>query len=204
MRANLGVENRRASEPAQPGSSSLDLRIARRLALLRTQRGWSLDALAARSGISRASLSRLERAELSPTASMLGALCTQYGWTLSRLMAEAESGPPSMVRGPGQVTWKDPASGYVRRIISPPHPNLRGELVEVSLPAGASVSYDASPVPGLEHHLWMLEGSVDIEIEGTSFRVKKGDCIRYVLSGSSRFESPSKRPARYLVALVHP
>lgn len=75
--------------------------------------------------------------------------------------------------------------------------------MEVSLPAGASVSYDASPLPGLEHHLWMLEGSVAIEIEGTSFRVEKGDCVRYVLSGSSRFECRSKRPARYLVALVH-
>jgi transcriptional regulator with XRE-family HTH domain len=202
--ANLAVENRRGGERGEPGYFSLDVRIARRLALLRAQRGWSLDALAARTGISRASLSRLERGELSPTASMLGALCTQYGWTLSRLMAEAESGPPSVVRGPGQVTWKDPATGYLRRIISPPHPNLRGELVEVSLPAGASVSYDASPLPGLEHHLWMLDGSVAIEIEGTSFWVEKGDCVRYVLSGSSRFECRSKRPARYLVALVHP
>ena len=204
VRAHLAAENRQAGEPGEPGSSSLDQRIAGRLALLRAQRGWSLDALATRTGISRASLSRLERGELSPTASMLGALCAQYGWTLSRLMAEAESGPPSVVRGSGQVTWKDPATGYLRRIISPPHPNLRGELVEVSLPAGASVSYDASPVPGLEHHLWVLEGSVEIEIEGTSVRVEKGDCLRYVLAGSSRFQCGSKRTARYLVALVHP
>jgi transcriptional regulator with XRE-family HTH domain len=139
VRANLAGENRRGGERGEAGHLSLDVRIARRLALLRAQRGWSLDALAARTGISRASLSRLERGELSPTASMLGALCTQYGWTLSRLMAEAESGPPSVVRGPGQVTWKNPASGYLRRIISPPHPNLRGELVEVSLPAGVGL-----------------------------------------------------------------
>ena len=204
MRASIAADNRRGGERGDPGSTPLDLRIARRLALLRAERGWSLDTLAARTGISRASLSRLERGELSPTASMLGALCTQYGWTLSRLMAEAESGPPSVVRGSAQVAWKDPASGYLRRIISPPHPKLRGELVEVSLPAGASVAYDASPVPGLEHHLWMLQGSVNIEIEGTSFRVEKGDCVRYVLAGPSRFECQRKRPARYLVALVHP
>jgi transcriptional regulator with XRE-family HTH domain len=201
MHASRAVENRQGGEG---GSSSLDLRIARRLALLRAQRGWSLEALAARTGISRASLSRLERGELSATAAMLGALCAQYRWTLSRLMAEAESGPSSVVRAREQVIWKDPASGYVRRIISPPHPHLKGELVEVSLPPGASVAYDAAPVPGLEHHLWMLEGSVNIEIEGTPFRVKKGDCVRYMLAGSSRFECRSTRPARYLVALVHP
>jgi hypothetical protein len=122
---------------------------------------------------------------------------------MDTLAIDGRSGERSAVRGPGQVTWKDPATGYLRRIISPPHPNLRRELVEVSLPAGASVSYDASPLPGLEHYLWMLDGSVAIEIEGTSFRVEKGDCVRYVLSGSSRFECRSKRPARYLVALVH-
>ena len=66
------------------------------------------------------------------------------------------------------------------------------------------IALNASPVPGLEHHLWMLEGSVNIEIEGTSFRVEKGDCVRYVLAGPSRFECQRKRPARYLVALVHP
>jgi len=186
------------------GFSSTDRRIARRLATLRAERGWSLDILADRTGISRASLSRLERCELSPTAAMLGTLCAQYGWTLSRLMAESENGPPALVRAKEQVTWKDPATGYVRRVVSPPHPHLKGELVEVFLPGGASISYDASPVPGLEHHLWMLDGVVDIEVDGTSLRIEKGDCARYVLSGPSRFECRGKRPARYLVSLVHP
>jgi hypothetical protein len=75
--------------------------------------------------------------------------------------------------------------------------------VEVSLPAGASVSYDDSPVPGLEHHLWMLEGVLVLEIEGTALRLEKGDCARYVLSGSSRFECRGRRAARYLISLVH-
>ncbi|MBZ5609818.1 MAG: XRE family transcriptional regulator [Acidobacteriia bacterium] len=178
--------------------------MARRLAALRAERAWTLEALAAKTGISRATLSRLERCELSPTAGMLNKLCAQFGWTASRLMAEAESGPPTVVRAAEQVTWKDPESGYVRRVLSPPHPNLKGELVEVSLPAGATVSYDVSPLPGLEHHLWMLDGVLSLEIEGAGFRLKKGDCVRYVLSGSSRFACGGKRPARYLVAMVHP
>lgn len=193
-----------ASEHARAGPSATDLRIARRLAALRAERGWSLDALADRTGISRASLSRLERGELSPTAAMLARLCARYGWTLSRLMAEAENGPPSLVRARDQVIWKDPASGYVRRLVSPPHRHLRGELVAVTLRAGASVSYDVSPLPVLEHHLWMLDGAVDIEIEGSAFRVAKGDCARYALSGPSRFQCVGRRSARYVIALVHP
>jgi transcriptional regulator with XRE-family HTH domain len=179
-------------------------RIARRLSRLRAERGWSLDVVADRTGISRATLSRLERAELSPTAAMLGRLCTAYGWTLSRLMADAETRPSHVVRAAEQAIWKDPESGYRRRAVSPPASGLRGELVEVHIPAGSSVAFDASPVAGLEHHLWMLEGALALEVDGALHRLRPGDCLRYVLTGSTRFHSTGTREARYLVAIVHP
>jgi transcriptional regulator with XRE-family HTH domain len=183
---------------------AVERRIAHRLARLRAERGWSLDEVADRTGISRATLSRLERAELSPTAAMLGKLCAAYGWTLSRLMAEAETAPPQIVRAAEQATWTDPDSGYRRRVVSPPSPGLRGELVEVVMPAGASVAFDVAPVAGLEHHLWMLEGLLTLDVDGSVFHLRPGDCLRYVLSGSTRFQCTGKRDARYLVALVHP
>jgi transcriptional regulator with XRE-family HTH domain len=190
---------------AVPDSAhDIERRIAQRLARLRAERGWSLEMLAERTGISRATLSRLERSELSPTAAMLGKLCSVYGWTLSRFMAEAETRPPSLVTTASQAEWKDPASGYRRRAVSPPAPGLRGELVEVRMPAGASVSFDASPVRGLEHHLWMLDGALTLEVEGSLFQLRVGDCLRYVLAGPTRFQATGKREARYVIAMVHP
>ncbi len=193
-----------ASPPRAAADHEIERRIARRLARLRAERGWSLEALSERTGISRATLSRLERSELSPTAAMLGKLCTIYGWTLSRFMAEAETRPPNLVPAAAQPEWSDPGSGYRRRVVSPPGPGLRGELVEVRMPAGASVSFDASPVAGLEHHLWMLEGSLNLEIEGSFFQLRVGDSLRYVLVGPARFQSTGKREARYVIAMVHP
>jgi len=199
LRQNLTTESNAPSE-----TSALDRQIAGRLQRLRGDRGWTLETLATRTGISRATLSRVERGELSPTATMLSALCGQYGWTISRLMAEAENGPPALIRAQEQVTWKDPGSGYVRRVLSPPDPHLKGELVEITLPAGATVEYETSPLPGLEHHLWMLSGVLHLEIEGTAYRLSKGDCVRYVLTGPSRFACRGRRPVRYAIALVHP
>src|SRR5579863_8387632 len=196
------IQERFAVQPASE-ANSLEYRIADRLAELRAERGWTLETLAQRTGISRATLSRLERCELSPTAAMLAMLCGQYGWTLSRLMVEAEQPPPSVISAGEQVTWRDPETGYLRRVVSPPHPKLRGELIEVTLPADASVSYDSSYFPGLEHHLWMLEGKLSLELGGTLLRLQKGDCARYVLGGSSKFEC-GRHPARYVIALVHP
>jgi transcriptional regulator with XRE-family HTH domain len=51
-----------------------DLRLAERLRALRRARRWSLDELSALSGVSRASLSRIENGDVSPTASVLGRL----------------------------------------------------------------------------------------------------------------------------------
>lgn len=183
---------------------AVESRIADRLATLRAARGWSLETLAQQTGISRATLSRIERCELSPTASMLGTLCSVYGWTLSRLIAEAETSPPKLVPAQDQLRWTDPHSGYVRRVVSPPGPGLRGELIEVRFPAGTSVTFDRSPVPGLEHHLWMLDGTLQIQVEGTEFRLEPGDCLRYVLNGPSRFSCKGKRDARYVIAMIHP
>ena len=126
--------------------SEVEQRVTRRLARLRAESGRSLEDLCKLTGISRATLSRIERCELSPTASMIGTLCSVYGWTLSRLMADAETSHPSLVQPDAQLEWTDPASGYRRRAISPPAPGLRGELVEVRLPPDATVSFDKAPV----------------------------------------------------------
>jgi len=186
------------------GELEVERRIAGRLAQLRTERGWSLEDVAERTGISRATLSRIERSELSPTAAMLGALCTLYGWTLSRLMADAETPPPNYIPAGEQAHWTDPETGYRRRAVSPPSPALRGEMVEVHIPAGATVSFETSPIAGLEHHLWMLEGAVTIDVDGSRVSVRAGDCLRYILNGPSSFHNAGKRAARYVIAMVRP
>jgi quercetin dioxygenase-like cupin family protein len=119
-------------------------------------------------------------------------------------MVEAETRPPNLVPAAEQPEWRDPESGYRRRAVSPPAPGLRGELVEVHMPAGASVSFDASPIAGLEHHLWMLEGTLTLEVEGSLFRLRAGDSLRYVLAGPTRFHGTGKREARYVIAIMHP
>ncbi|WP_240777749.1 helix-turn-helix domain-containing protein [Nonomuraea basaltis] len=182
----------------------LDVRLAERLAQLRVQRGWPLDELARRSGVSRSTLSRLERGEISPTASLLNKLCAVYERTMSRLLAEVESEPPQLVRAGAQPVWRDEESGFVRRSVSPPHPGLRGEVVEGTLRPGADISYDAPPVPGLEQHIWALEGAVEITANGHTHVVEAGDCLRFRLWGSSRFRCPGPDPVRYALLIVLP
>src|ERR1700744_533624 len=117
-------------------SAEIDQRLAARRAPLRQAQGWSLDALAERSGISRATLSRLERGETSPTAALLGRLCAAFGRTMSRLLAEGEAEPPQLVRHDAQTLWVDPETGFRRRGVSPPAIGFAAELIGGELPPG--------------------------------------------------------------------
>jgi transcriptional regulator with XRE-family HTH domain len=181
---------------------SINLRMAQRLKALRVERGWSLEQLSARSGVSRATLSRLENAEVSPTATVLGKLCATYGLTLSRLMFMVEDGFLPILRRNDQLVWTDAESGFERRSVSPPSQQLAGEVIECTLKPGTTISYERSPRPGLEHHLVMLEGTLTLTVEGQAHMLKAGDCLRYQLFGSTTFATPSDHGARYLLFMV--
>ncbi|MFI5674198.1 helix-turn-helix domain-containing protein [Streptomyces cellulosae] len=182
----------------------VDTRLGARLAELRAEQGWTLGELAERSGVSRSTLSRAERAEISPTASLLNRLCQVYGRTMSQLLSEVEAEPALLVRAAGQPLWEDRASGFVRRSVSPPHPGLRGELVEGRLTAGADIAYDRPPVPGLEQHIWVLAGSLDVTAQDVEHQLDTGDCLRMRVWGATRFRCPGPDEARYVLAVVLP
>ncbi|MFI0503676.1 helix-turn-helix domain-containing protein [Streptomyces albogriseolus] len=182
----------------------VDVRLGARLAELRAEHGWSLGELAERSGVSRSTLSRAERAETSPTASLLNRLCAVYGRTMSQLLSEIEAEPAPVVRATDQPVWQDRASGFVRRSVSPPHAGLRGELVEGRLTAGADIPYDRPPVPGLEQHIWVLEGTLAVTVGDTEHRLDEGDCLRLRVWGPTRFCCPGPDDVRYVLTVVRP
>ena len=183
-------------------TTSFDRQIAQRLKSLRAAQNWSLDELASRSTISRATLSRLENAEVSPTASVLGKLCTAYGLTMSRLMRMVEEDFAPVVRRSAQTVWTDPEHGFHRRSVSPPAQTLSGEALACELAAGTRIAYEGTPRPGLEHHLILIDGQLAVTVDGQTYDLQAGDCLRYQLFGPSVFETPQTHSARYFLFIV--
>ncbi|MCF3932657.1 helix-turn-helix domain-containing protein [Acuticoccus sp. M5D2P5] len=179
-----------------------DARIAARLKALRQERGWSLDNLAALSGVSRATLSRLENGDVSPTASALAKLCLAYGLTMSRLMTMMEDDFVPLLHRDAQPVWHDPEIGFERRSVSPPSRALSAEMVEVRLHPGTLIDYDGAPRPGLEHHLYLIEGRLSVTLDTVSHHLVAGDCLRYQLFGKSRFETAPETAAHYILVMV--
>src|ERR1700730_15831177 len=106
-------------------SPGIEGHLANRLRAERVAREWTLADLAARSGVSRAMLSKIERGEASPTASLLGRLSSAFGLTMSQLFAQLEEQPGGLVtRADRQPIWRGPGNGFIPRWPSPPPPPI--------------------------------------------------------------------------------
>lgn len=176
-------------------------RIAARLREERKARGWSLDELAAQSGVSKAMISKIERGEASPTAALLGRLSGAFGLTLSALLARAEARGGRLARAAEQPRWCDPETGYVRRQVSPPSDGPI-ELIQVELPAGAEIAYPASAYAFIRQLMWVMDGRLTF-IEGqVTHDLRDGDCLELGPPTDCMFRNDTKKPCRYLVALA--
>ena len=187
-------------------ATDLNARIAARVRELRAARGHSLDVLSQRSGVSRSMISLVERGESSPTAVLLEKLAAGLGVTMAAMFdppqaEEASSEPVS--RRDDQPTWRDPASGYVRRNVSPAGVSQPMQIVEVEFPASARVAFEtgARDVRILQQ-VWVLAGTIDVTIGDERHRLRDGDCLAMELDRPTMFHNPTRRPARYAVVMA--
>lgn len=184
---------------------SIDAFLSVRVRDLRKARGLTLERLAELSGVSRSMISLIERQETSPTAAVLNKLADAFGISLPALFAEGAQDvtPEPVSRHADQPVWTDPASGYVRRHLSPGRVESLIELVEVSFPPGQTVVFD-NPVRkvGIQQQIWVLDGEMEIALNDQTWRLATGDCLAMTLSARITFHNPASQPARYVLALV--
>ena len=176
--------------------------IASRVLALREARQLSLTALAELSGVSRSNISLIERGESSATATVLDKLAGALGVTLASLFEAGEGAPSPLRRAAEQQVWTDPASGYVRRQLSPA---VRSplQLVEVVFPPGQRVAYEqVSRASDIYQQVWLLEGTMDISAGDQHWRLEAGDCVAMREDRHISYANPGPGPARYLVGLV--
>jgi len=175
--------------------------IARRLRDERARRGWTLDDLAQRAGVSKAMLSKLERSEASPTAALLGRISGALGMTLSTLLAADDAPRSRLVRRTEQPVWRDPATGYRRRQVTPLS-DLPVQLIEVEFPPGAEVAYPAAAFAFIRQAIWAMSGTLDFAEGDHLHRLRPGDCLELGTPADCVFANRGRAPCRYLVVVV--
>ena len=149
-------------------------------------------------------ISLVERGEGSPTAVVLERLATGLGVTLASLFdAPPASGP--VARRDHQPEWRDPASGYLRRNVSPAgrpaaDADRRGRF---PARARASRSKPARATCAIHQQIWVLEGMrIDITVGDERHRLRDGDCLAMQLDRPTMFHNPTRKTARYAVVIA--
>jgi len=186
-------------------ASDLGDRIAARVRELRVARGLSLEALAGKSGVSRSMISLVERGESSPTAVLLEKLAAGLSVTMASLFDAPTTPPPGgpVARRADQPQWRDPASGYLRRNVSPPGVPQPMQIVEVLFPPRGRVAFETGARDVRVHQqVWVLDGTIDVTLGVERHRLREGDCLAMQLDRPTMFHNPARRPARYAVVIA--
>jgi transcriptional regulator with XRE-family HTH domain len=174
--------------------------IARRVRLERDARNWSLAELAEKSGVAKASISKIERGETSPSAGILVRLAAAFDLTLAGLLLRAEE-REWLIRVADQPMWRDSETGYVRHQIfcRPDHPL---EMVRVELPARQSATFPARSFAHTRHVVWVQKGELVLK-EGLERNVlKAGDCLGFRAPSDVTYANEGSTLCKYVVALV--
>jgi transcriptional regulator with XRE-family HTH domain len=184
----------------------------------RRGRSWSMDRLAAASGVSRAMISKIERGESSPTAVLLGKLSAALELSVSELLTGARLGhgqehsapaepPPADETGAGRVRraadtpqWRDPDTGYLRRQISTA--GFPAAVTEVTLPPGARVPYPADAYAFIAQLVWVLSGQLTLADGGVERILAAGDTFELGQPRSRQFRNDTAQDCRYVVVVT--
>jgi transcriptional regulator with XRE-family HTH domain len=177
--------------------------VARTLQALRAERGWSLDQLAARSGVSKGVLVALEQGRSNPNLSTLARIGDAFGVPVTQLV-EVGAGPAVRVSSPdaSRILWRGP-SGGTGTIVGATDPPWAVELWRWEVMPGEAFGDDAH-APATREMAWVEEGQLTLTVAGARYTLSPGQCARFPANRVHRYSNEGTEPARFIMIVVIP
>ena len=177
-------------------------RLGGRVKDLRRERGLTLDALAAKAGVSRAMISKLERGEKNPTLVVAAKLAEGLGVTLSQLAGTENGREVIIVPRNRRMVMRDPETGFERQLLSPTSGNRGIEFVRNTIPE-RSDSGDLPPHrKGVEEYILVEKGALKAVLGGEEAFLHEGDALYFEADVPHRFENAGPGPCSYYLVIA--
>jgi transcriptional regulator with XRE-family HTH domain len=186
-----------------PEPADLTSTLAGILQSLRSERGWSLDQLALRSGVSKGVLVALEQGRSNPNLATLARIGDAFGIPVTRLL-EVPDEPVVRITGPesARVLWHGQAGGS-GTIVAATEPPWAVELWRWTVEPGERWGGDPhSPVS--KEMIWVESGTVTLTVSGRSYRVGPDQCARFPGSLPHSYANEGTEPALLTMICVVP
>lgn len=177
--------------------------IARNLRAYRAARGWSLDALATRSGVSKGMLVQVEQARTNPSISTLCRLAEGLGVTLARLVEVVEEPTVSVVPAADVAALFTTEAGSEGRLLVGTDPPSPVELWDWRLEPGevyAGEAHDGHTVELVS----VLEGTLTLYVDDEPYGLDAGDSASYVADRPHRYANEGTGRVRFVMAVGMP
>jgi len=174
--------------------------VAERVRALRAARGWSLDELAGRSGVSKGMLVQVEGVRTNPSIGTLCRIADAFGVTVGRLLEPPDPRPVRVTdaeRAP--VLWRGEKGGLARLLAE----GGSVELWEWRLEPGERHRSPAHAA-GTRELLHVLAGTVEVTVDGTEHRVRAGQTVEYVADGAHAYANAGRGVARLIMVVSMP
>jgi transcriptional regulator with XRE-family HTH domain len=175
--------------------------IAARVRAGRAQRAWTLDELAARSGVSRRLIVQVEQADANPSLATLLKLAAALGVTLTELLATQSDDRlvAAVSRRDALTLWSTPAGGAARLLVS--HGPL--ELWTWTLqPGDRRTSHPHRP--GALELLTVQTGTIRLEVGDDHVEVPAGDSAWFDATHPHAYGNPGATAACFTLAVLEP
>ncbi|WP_207540552.1 helix-turn-helix domain-containing protein [Sabulicella rubraurantiaca] len=175
--------------------------LAAELRAQRQRQGLTLEQLAARSGVSRSMISKIERAGAVPSTVILSRLAEALGVTFAQLMLPAAEREMIVIPAQHQPVLRDAETGFTRRVLSPVLPGRGVDFVLNTLPPGAGTGEFTAHRRGVEEYIFVLAGTLLARLGGREVRLVEGDSLFFEADGPHGFSNPGAAECRYLLVI---
>jgi transcriptional regulator with XRE-family HTH domain len=176
-----------------------------RIRSARKEKGITLDSLSARTALSSGFLSRLERGETNASISNLIVIADCLSIPLRDFFEGSEVGPlPDFVVS--RASERNDTSplegrGYTYRLTSGDLADQKMSAFELEYAPGAPLQHEPLVHKG-EEVLYLLEGTLEFEIDGYKLQLNAGDCVHFNCEKPHRGKNIGKRKARLLMVVT--
>src|SRR5262245_5184373 len=177
--------------------------VARNTRRLRTARGWSLDRLAQRSGVSKGMLVQLEGARTNPSLGTLCKVAETLGVSLAGLV-ELHEAPAVRVVGPDEVArlWASEAGSAGDLLVgSDERDHL--ELWRWTLAPGDGHASEAHAT-GTRELLHVMAGTLTLEVSGAAHRVPAGGAALFHADRDHAYRNRGRAAVRLVMVVIQP
>lgn len=174
---------------------------ARNVKQARKEKGFSLQDLSGRCGVSRSMLSKIEREEKNPTLQLACQIAEGLNMTLSQLLGEQTRQEVIVIRENERMIFKEDRSGFERHLLSPSFPSRGIEFILNIVPPGEESGAFPPHKQGVKEYIVIAQGKLRATLDGQVYTLQQGDSIYFEASVEHRFENIGGEECRYYLVI---